>query len=120
MASFLNFAVRRHFSTSAARMAVGAGAGSGHGSMKMWKNVSIFLAAPAIVLAMVNAYLGEMEHMSHPRPKFVPYEHLRIRNKPFPWGDGNKSLFHNPKVNALPDGYEDEIEGEDEEEEDDE
>lgn len=64
---------------------------------------------PAIVLAAVNCYLAHVNE-PHERPPFVKYDYLRIRTKRFPWGDGNKSLFHNPHVNALPDGYEDDNE----------
>ncbi|CAG0888833.1 unnamed protein product [Darwinula stevensoni] len=73
--------------------------------MRMWRQLSIFVALPAVGLCMLNAYLGIRDH-PHARPEFVPYEHMRIRSKRFPWGDGNKSLFHNPHMNALPDGYE--------------
>ncbi|KAI3381141.1 hypothetical protein SNEBB_009519 [Seison nebaliae] len=74
-------------------------------SMKVWRNVSIFLALPLIIVAYINAFYGK-EHEE--RPPFVPYEHLRIRTKAFPWGDGNKTLLHDPHVTALPEGYEDE------------
>lgn len=64
---------------------------------------------PAIVLCMANTYIAEKEHMAHfHRPEFVKYDYLRILNKKYPWGDGQRTLFHNPKVNTLPDGtYED-------------
>ncbi|KAA0191128.1 hypothetical protein HAZT_HAZT006267 [Hyalella azteca] len=74
------------------------------GGMRQWKLASIFVAMPAVVLCMINVYLS---HEHHERPPFIPYEHMRIRTKRFPWGDGVKSLFHNPHTNALPDGYED-------------
>ncbi|CAH3174716.1 unnamed protein product [Porites evermanni] len=80
-------------------------------TMKTWKNISIFVAVPAILICAYNAWVKEKEHHTHPRPEFLEYPHLRIRNKAFPWGDGNHSLFHNPHANALPTGYEDGNEG---------
>lgn len=81
------------------------------GGYKLWKRLSFFVAFPAVGLCLLNAYLKHVEeHESgHPRQEFVKYEYLRVRNKRFPWGGpdgGKKSLFHNPDVNALPDGYE--------------
>ncbi|KAK4307049.1 hypothetical protein Pmani_021163 [Petrolisthes manimaculis] len=71
------------------------------GGARQWKLVSILVAFPAIGLGMFNAFAGGAHHE---RPEFIPYEHLRIRTKRFPWGDGQKTLFHNPHLNALPDG----------------
>lgn len=58
-----------------------------------------------VVAAATFINLGPYAHHEH-RPEFVAYDYMRIRNKPFPWGDGQKTLFHNPVKNALPDGYE--------------
>ena len=77
-------------------------------STSMWKFISLFVALPASALVAWNAYRLETEHWSHPRADFIPYTYLRIRKKPFPWGDGNHTLLHNPSVNPLPTGYEDE------------
>ncbi|KAJ3603905.1 hypothetical protein NHX12_028646 [Muraenolepis orangiensis] len=79
---------------------------AGHeGQAKKWKMLTFFVAFPCLGLCFVSVYLKEQQH-SHEQPEFVPYSHLRLRSKRFPWGDGNHSLFHNAHLNALPAGYE--------------
>lgn len=51
------------------------------GGYKLWRNLSFFVAFPAVGLCMVNAYLKHQEEHHHERPEFIPYEHLRLRNK---------------------------------------
>ncbi|XP_055615541.1 cytochrome c oxidase subunit 6A, mitochondrial-like [Toxorhynchites rutilus septentrionalis] len=109
--SLVSHIFRRAISQSAARHAVaGPSAVSGHeggGGYKLWKKLSFFVALPGVGLCMLNAYLKHQEEHGHSRPEFLPYEHMRIRTKRFPWGDGTRSLFHNPHTNPLPTGYED-------------
>ncbi|CAH2006751.1 unnamed protein product [Acanthoscelides obtectus] len=80
---------------------------SHEGRYKIFKHLALLIGFPAIFAAGAYAYNQKVKHEEE-RPPFVKYEYLRMRSKRFPWGDGQKSLFHNPKVNALPDGYEDE------------
>ncbi|CAH0563736.1 unnamed protein product [Brassicogethes aeneus] len=112
MAAIINQSIRRFMQTSAAKAAaqarvVGPSAVSGghEGGYKIWKNLTFFVAFPSIILCAVNVYLGHQSH-GHEQPEFVKYDYMRVRTKRFPWGEGNKSLFHNPHTNPLPDGYE--------------
>ncbi|KAH0947963.1 hypothetical protein HN011_004001 [Eciton burchellii] len=101
MASWKTFNFTRQFATSGHKHT------ASDETVLLWKRISLFLGFPAIILASVNAYLAHKEHEEkHVQPEFIPYEHLRIRTKPFPWGDGNHTLFHNKKYNPLPLGYE--------------
>uniref|UniRef100_A0A8C9BTM2 Cytochrome c oxidase polypeptide VIa n=1 Tax=Phocoena sinus TaxID=42100 RepID=A0A8C9BTM2_PHOSS len=73
-----------------------SGAHSEQGSARMWKALTCLVALP------------RSRHGEEDRPEAVDYPRLRIRSKPFPWEDGNHILVHNPRVNLLPTGYEDE------------
>uniref|UniRef100_A0A2I3HJR0 Cytochrome c oxidase polypeptide VIa n=1 Tax=Nomascus leucogenys TaxID=61853 RepID=A0A2I3HJR0_NOMLE len=73
-----------------------SGAHGEEGSARMWKALTYFVVLPRVAYSMLN------------KPEFIPYPDLRIRTKPFPWGDGNPTLLHNPHVNPLPTGHEDE------------
>ncbi|GAA6229867.1 cytochrome c oxidase subunit 6A, mitochondrial-like [Lates japonicus] len=90
----------------AARRVLAAASHSSHeGKARTWKILSFTVALPGVGVCWLNAYMKGKAH-SHEQPEFVPYSHLRLRTKKFPWGDGNHTLFHNPHTNPLPDGYE--------------
>ncbi|KAI5695017.1 cytochrome c oxidase subunit 6A1, mitochondrial-like isoform X2 [Diaphorina citri] len=103
MASRLGQMMMRKFSTSPA-MKSSAG---NPDAVKLWRNLTYFGALPCCALVGVYVYLEhQAEEAHHVRPEFVKREYLYIRNRRFPWGDGNHTLFHNKHVNALPEGYE--------------
>ncbi|GAU98997.1 hypothetical protein RvY_10059-2 [Ramazzottius varieornatus] len=57
---------------------------SHHANSKLWRNLSLFVAGPAVIVMSIYTYMVEKEHMAHPehsRPPFVAYEYLHRRTK---------------------------------------
>jgi len=75
-----------------------------HGTADLWRKVTVYIACPAIILSLLNAWKLYSEHHNHsahgplPEDKIeFPYQNIRVKN--FFWGDGDKTLFWNDKVN---------------------
>eukprot|EP00999_Lentomonas_sp_LEN2_P000608 NODE_1606_length_796_cov_76.768311_g1557_i0.p1 GENE.NODE_1606_length_796_cov_76.768311_g1557_i0~~NODE_1606_length_796_cov_76.768311_g1557_i0.p1 ORF type:complete len:210 (+),score=28.16 NODE_1606_length_796_cov_76.768311_g1557_i0:116-745(+) len=68
------------------------------GTTSLWKNISLFFAVPLcgfLGYKIISDELGHEKHVEH--VKYGTY--ISVRNKEYPWGDGNKTLFFNDHVN---------------------
>ncbi|KAL7734644.1 hypothetical protein ACLKA6_010945 [Drosophila palustris] len=71
-----------------------------------WKKVTFMGVLPLVAILTVLVFTS---HHEDERPEFKFWPHMYKRSKPFYFGDGNRSFYHNPHWNALPpEGYEDE------------
>ncbi|XP_043258565.1 uncharacterized protein LOC122400895 [Colletes gigas] len=74
---------------------------------RFWRFLVFFVAMPALIVTSFFVYRREMENKKQPRPEFVDVPYLRRIIKPFPWGNGVHTFFHNPVLNPIsPHGYE--------------
>ncbi|KAI4501491.1 hypothetical protein M0802_003368 [Mischocyttarus mexicanus] len=74
--------------------------------LKFWRFLSILSYIILFVASMIIIPKVK-EERKKPRPPFCDVPYMYRRTKPFPWGDGNHTLFHNPRRNPVPpDGYE--------------
>ncbi|KAA8576054.1 hypothetical protein MFRU_009g00100 [Monilinia fructicola] len=70
----------------------------------LWRKLSIYGTIPCLIIATVNAKILWDEHWDHwnhlePLEERTEYPYQNVRTKNFFWGDGDKTLFWNEKVN---------------------
>lgn len=74
---------------------------------KTYRKIFYVLSVPTLLLGAYIAWKDHSDHLSHKRKDYVEYDFLNVRKSPFPFGDGNHTLFHNPSEQWVPGvGYE--------------
>ncbi|GAA5860202.1 hypothetical protein JCM8547_009224 [Rhodosporidiobolus lusitaniae] len=113
------FNARRAYSTAAPAGPEVAGSGAefmaarkhieehAAGSAELWRKITYYVAAPAIIIALLNAksmadeHEAHIEHIKHENggelPERIVYPYFNKREKDLPWGPNTP--FFNPKVN---------------------
>ncbi|XP_026323029.1 uncharacterized protein LOC113232497 [Hyposmocoma kahamanoa] len=69
----------------------------GHNTYQKYRSI-FFMTLPIITIFSLYIMGCETAHKETCRD----YEFMRRRTKRFPWGEGNKSLYHNDETNFLP------------------
>lgn len=78
------------------------------GGYLIYKKLFYYVLTPIIGGMMCWIYFFPSEFDRSWMGRYTPYEHMYRHTKNWPWGNGKKSLFHNPKFNAVHgEGYED-------------
>ncbi|KAI5632543.1 cytochrome c oxidase subunit VIa domain-containing protein [Phthorimaea operculella] len=77
----------------------------GTDTYKRYKYMFFFFMLPVIIIQYLRTCGDEIPAKKECRN----YEFMRRRTKRFPWGDGDKSFFHNDHVNSLSSECSDEV-----------
>ena len=75
-------------------------------SIGLWRKLSIYVCIPALLIASVNAWRLWDEHWEHkahdvPVEEKTEYPFMNIRNKAFPWGDGDKVSIYRAQWRGI-------------------
>uniref|UniRef100_A0A1D1ZCX4 Cytochrome c oxidase subunit n=1 Tax=Anthurium amnicola TaxID=1678845 RepID=A0A1D1ZCX4_9ARAE len=97
------YIIRRNFAAEAVTKDMAAKQEHAKSSSELWKKISLFVCPIALLASAGNALMIMKQHAQHHHeaPHDHPhFEYQKVRNKPFCWGDGDHTLFHNPAVNG--------------------
>ncbi|RGB41135.1 cytochrome oxidase subunit VI [Rhizophagus diaphanus] len=71
-------------------------------SSDLWKKISLYVCPIALIASTANALMIMKQHAQHHHEAedHPPFAYQKLRTKPFCWGDGDHTLFHNTAING--------------------
>ncbi|GMR38698.1 hypothetical protein PMAYCL1PPCAC_33383, partial [Pristionchus mayeri] len=67
-----------------------------------WRKIFYVASLPCLALTMYAAFTDHAKHGRRQLALPQLYTLILLRLQPFPWGDGNHSLFHNKSEQYVP------------------